>query len=343
MVDTFLPTRAIFCSDENSDYIFCWPLVAQLWRVHHKITPTLFFVGSETAFQALSREHGEVVHFEVLLNIPTSFQAQVLRLLAPAMYPDDICVISDIDLLLLKTNFFARYGLGADKTYPVNSFFSLNRYSRDVKHMSLTYQIARGSTFAEVFGVPVRDSAAIRAKLTQWGGGGSGGNNNNPSGGIPWSRDEILLTQHLQRWNRTRGVWRQITTPGLWGRNGQHLTVTRFNGCRLPTNLANIVEYEPFHPLSSTLELAEKVIRAALPEFQFPAPEVIRGWYAGIAVAHHLSRHPEKRNQVVSNNPRVRPRPRLQVKNLAAATTATRSTALSKTSRPRLSMLRRRQ
>lgn len=330
--NNFLPTRVIFCSDQNQDYIFCWPLVAQLWRVHHNTTPTLFFVSDdEKAFQALDRTHGEVILFPPLPKIPTSFQAQVLRLLAPAMYPDDICVISDIDLFLLKTNFFTRYGLAATHHAP-NSFFSLNRYSKDVPHCSLTYQIARGSTFAEVFGVATKSIDSIRVKLAQWGKPG------NSATAIPWSRDETLLTEHLKRWNRVRNnAWRQLITPGLWGRNGQHLIVTRFNGCALPSNpatLANIVEYEPFHPLSSTLALAEKIFRAALPEFQWPAAETIRGWYRGVVLPNHLSRHPEKRGATQTNA-----RPRLQVK---VNTGGKPRVILTKTSRPRLSMLRRR-
>jgi hypothetical protein len=301
------PTRVILSCDDNTDYITFWPVVSAHWKQIHKIQPTLLYIGTHA--EKLDRTWGDIIPMRPLPNVPTSFQAQMARLLGPCLFPDEVCAVADIDLFLLKPGFFKQYGLD---NIPKSCFVSLNRYPTKIPHLSMTYQVAKGSTFQDVFQCKgtIDD---IRAKLTEYAARKIVPGEVKQAGTtIPWSRDEKILTRTLEDWQRKNPQqWKRIYTPGIWG-IGAPWIVSRFDKCRLPSNLATLVELEPNHPLPAAWPLVKRIIGACNPTFVFPD---IDKMYIGTPVSAQASRHPWKRKQGDSSPSFVPPSLRHPVAN----------------------------
>lgn len=288
--------RVILSCDDNQDYVEFWPIVSAHWKQIHNIQPTLLYLGKNAS--RLDRTYGEIIEIEPLPGIPISFQAQMIRLIGPSLFPNQVCAVADIDLFLLKPNFFQQYGL--DKI-PKSCFVSLNRYPPRIPHLSMTYQVAYGSTFQTVFDCQ-GNLAGLRNKLQQYAAMQNvPGELKQPGTTIPWSRDEKILTHALGQWHRKNpGLWKNIYTPGIWG-IGAPLIITRFDYCR-PKNLQTLVELEPFHPVTASLPLVKKVLQTCNPKFVLPK---MTGIYSGIPVSAQASRHPWKRKELLNNKRRV--------------------------------------
>lgn len=272
-----IPTRVILASNTNPEYIQFWPLVARHWKFVHGLQPTLFFLGPED--RPIDKTCGDVIVVEPWPGIPTSFQAQMIRLFAPCLFPEDCCVICDIDLLLLDPTFFQ--GI---RDLPENVWISLNRYPPRIQHVSLSYQIAMGKTFREVFRC-TGTLADIRDKVKAH------------AGNLSWATDELVLTAALQKWGTVGGgtqKWKKIHTPGIWGGKAAIRSVTRFFNCWFqPAQASKLQELEPFRPLQKNLPLVRRVLQLRNPEFPFP---VLGGSYAGDPQVE-ASRHPHDRNK----------------------------------------------
>jgi hypothetical protein len=272
-----IPTRVILASNTNPEYIQFWPLVARHWKLVHGITPTLFFLGPED--RPVDKTCGDVIFVEPWPGIPTSFQAQIIRLFAPSLFSEDCCIICDIDLLLLDANFFQ--GI---RDLPENVWISLNRYPPRIPYVSLSYQIAMGKTFREVFRCS-GTLADIRDKVKTHAGGN-----------LSWITDELVLSAALQKWAGTGANqrWKKIHTPGIWGGKAAIRSVTRFFHCWFqPARVSTLQELEPFRPLYKNLPLVKRVLQLRNPEFPFP---VLEGFYAGDPQLE-ASRHPHDRNK----------------------------------------------
>jgi hypothetical protein len=271
---SIFPTRVILACDENYMYIQFWELIAWHWKHFHHIQPTLFFIGSSSA--PISRSNGDVIVFNPLPGIPTSFMAQVIRLLGPAMFPNDICIVSDIDLFLLNRDFLKSYLNGI----PQNTFVSLNRYPSKMGRLSICYQVAKGQLFADIFGCNGTRSHIIHM-IQQW-----------VNLSTEWGIDENILTQSLIRWitRDSQHKWFNIHTPHLWGEHYNNRSISRYyhNG-KYDENLLKqhyYFEFEPIRPLMSHLEYTRRILTTAIPEFYFPSSFSYLGHDTG------KSRHP---------------------------------------------------
>lgn len=270
-----LPTRVILAVDANVNYVSFWPVVARHWKQIHKIQPTLLFIGPEST--PIDKTCGDVFFIAPIAGQPSSFTAQIARLLGPALFPEDVCVVADIDLFLLDNTFFQRYGLASIAD---THFVSLNRYNNTIPHISMTYQVAKGKVFQQIFHcgntIPL-----IQRQLATYG-----------QGNIHWSKDEKLLTESLTQWSaKNPGLYHRIHTPGIWGGSS---TVSRFQNCKYtPQQLPHLVELEPFHPLQKDLNLVRHILSVRNPGFQIPdLSKVYLGHNTG------PSRHPEDKKKI---------------------------------------------
>ncbi len=101
--------RIITTTNESSTYLNFWPSVAQMWEKHLDCEVTLGFITSRKEEDALVKEmqrHGNVVLFTPIQGIHTGNQAKVSRLYLSTIYPNELCIIVDIDMYLLNGEFF---------------------------------------------------------------------------------------------------------------------------------------------------------------------------------------------------------------------------------------------
>ena len=175
--------RVILATDANPDYIEFWPIVAKAWKEIVGLKPTLALIAHDDI--EIDETLGEVLRFKPLDGIPTSFQAQVIRLFLPALFPDDGCILSDIDMIPLNTTYFTE----SVASCPEDSFvvYRDQAYTPDVPAHPMCYVAAQGSTFGEVFNISSKDDITHQLETFY-------------SYNLGWCTDELMLYDRLVAW-----------------------------------------------------------------------------------------------------------------------------------------------
>jgi len=139
--------RAIVSTNDNPMYIDFWPVVAKAWN-KMGIKPTLALVGDENV--KVDESLGDVIRIKPIEGVSTAVLAQTIRLLLPIYFEDEVSIISDIDMLPINKAYY----VDSVKDYSDDSFivYRPNPYPNQ-KLISMCYNVAKGSTFKEVFGV----------------------------------------------------------------------------------------------------------------------------------------------------------------------------------------------
>ncbi len=175
--------RVILSTDNHPNYIQFWPLVARVWKEKMGIQPTLALIGDESV--QVDTTLGDVIRFKPIPSVPTWFYAQTVRLLMPAYFPNDVCVISDIDMLPLNRDYFVNGVAGV--TNP--DAFVVFRDKAMPNRFPMCYLAARGTIFQELF--ELASVADIPATVKEWF-----------SFGMGWETDELLLHRVVTRWDK---------------------------------------------------------------------------------------------------------------------------------------------
>lgn len=176
--------RVILGCDANPLYLEFWPIVAKTWKEIVGIKPTLALIASKDVI--IDESLGDVIRFEPIPGIPTSFQAQTIRLLLPAYFENEVCIISDMDMIPLQRSYFVDSVADFDR----DSFIVYKDGAIDTnvyKEYAMCYNVALGRTFKEVFGV--RSVHEIKNKIIEWYGLKLG-----------WTTDQQVLYKALNEW-----------------------------------------------------------------------------------------------------------------------------------------------
>ena len=178
-----IPKRAIVATDKTPMYVEFWPLVSKAWNTLG-IKPTLALIGDDTV--QVDESLGDVLRFRPLPGIPTSFYAQVIRLLVPVLYPNETCILSDMDMLPISATYFSKI----TASIPDDCFVVYNdkAYKKGYRQYPICYNAAKGSVFKEIFDVSSIDD--IPSKVLEW-----------YAFGLGWTTDEIMLYGLLRQWN----------------------------------------------------------------------------------------------------------------------------------------------
>jgi hypothetical protein len=92
-------------------------------------------------------EFGEVVIFNTIQNVPTGNQAKVSRMYLATQYPNEICMLNDVDMLILNSSFLIRslVPIENDKIVAIgaNAYFGTESEGK----FPMYYTTAMGKTF----------------------------------------------------------------------------------------------------------------------------------------------------------------------------------------------------
>lgn len=165
-----IPTRVILATDSHKNYIEFWPHVAHWWQKIIGITNiTIAAIATEPLVPIAN---ADVIALPAIPGVPTGKHAQMIRLLLPVLYPDEICIIADMDMIPLSRSFFLEfprnvpddhfliyheYGQFLTETYPEE------RYDR---RYPMCYLAAQGKLFGEIFGITTL--AESTKKIKEW-------------------------------------------------------------------------------------------------------------------------------------------------------------------------------
>ncbi len=216
--------RVILSTNDNPDYIQFWPIVAPLWSAMG-IKPTLALIAEEDC--EIDATLGDVIRFAPQPGIPESLQAQVIRLFLPALFPDEGCIISDIDMLPVSRSFF----IDGAAPCPNEAFLvyrALALPDFQYRRYPMCYVAAKGEVFSSVFGVKNREE--IGQRIRDWA-----------SFGFGWDTDETLLYRYLIEWETSGGDVMRLGNAqigridrGNWPWDPDFLDLSRYVDCHCP-------------------------------------------------------------------------------------------------------------
>lgn len=191
--------RVILATNDHPYYIQFWPVVAPIWKAMH-FQPTLVLIANEDC--EIDESLGDVIRFTPLPGIAESLQAQTIRLLIPALYPDDGCIISDIDMIPISKEYFI------DRAMPIpDDVFIVYRdgaYDASEYRYPMCYVAAKGGIFGNIFGINTFEE--IGPLIQSWAELGYG-----------WNTDEFMLYAYV-RHGIARGKKVSFLGDGVAGR-----------------------------------------------------------------------------------------------------------------------------
>jgi hypothetical protein len=131
---------AITSCNDNPLYYEFWPVISKVWSEFLNIEPILIYIGDELPIGLENNKYGKIIRFSPISNIPTSSQSQFIRLWYPQLFPDDVCITTDIDMIPLSKWYFKDQisSISEDK------FIALNLEGLSY---SICYNIAKGKVF----------------------------------------------------------------------------------------------------------------------------------------------------------------------------------------------------
>lgn len=120
------------------------------------------------------------------------FASQAVRLLAPALFTDDVCLISDLDMMPLSKSYF----VDAIKDIDDDKFIIYRPNCLGKDQIPMCYNAAKGKTWSEVFGVTTMQD--MIAKLQEWDNQA----NSRYSGKSKWCMDQLLLAEYIGKYKK---------------------------------------------------------------------------------------------------------------------------------------------
>ena len=96
---------AILGSNMNPLYYDFWNIVSKVWKKKFNIIPVLGLICDEDS-DFIETEYGLIKKFKSIPNISVALQSQIIRLYLPKFFKNDICIMSDIDMMPLSIDYF---------------------------------------------------------------------------------------------------------------------------------------------------------------------------------------------------------------------------------------------
>lgn len=202
-IHTYLPDRienfnlqkCLLACDNNRDYWEFYPLIKKCWKTIVGIDTILILVADSIPTELIPYKN-DIILFSPIKGINTSFQAQCIRILYPALLKmNEGIIISDMDLIPLNRKFYIDNSIRCQ----VNSFIIY----RDCISLHGQYPIcfcaAYPSVWQNIFRIHSVDD--IKTTLVNW----YDDNNYNISdpNSYGWSTDQRKLFQTVNSWGGT--------------------------------------------------------------------------------------------------------------------------------------------
>ncbi|MBP7708093.1 hypothetical protein KA107_00270 [Candidatus Pacearchaeota archaeon] len=133
-------------SNENPFYLDFWPVVSRAWR-KMGITPVLIKITNKDTLP-YKDANGIIKEVKRSNKTPQGLQAQLARYYFTKLFPNNFCLISDIDMLPLKKDYFFNRNI----KQTANSFIVFNSdfYPQNYQRYLTCYLLAKGKIYSEI-------------------------------------------------------------------------------------------------------------------------------------------------------------------------------------------------
>lgn len=200
--------KIIFAIDDNPKYDGLWKINSEICKKVLGITPVLFHITDEDS-DFYDDEFGLIKKIKKLPEYPTGYQSQIYRMFGTKYFLDEVCIISDIDMLITNKSYIedqVKEFSEDDFVVYISDAYSSKReecvglYSEP--RVSMCYNAAKGRTFNEIINTDrsfeefISDVSLISEHVHD--------------------RDEIYLGQKIQNFhnqNKIKRLERGYTSP----------------------------------------------------------------------------------------------------------------------------------
>ncbi len=195
----------VIVSCDNSHYQYYWPIVAKVCKKIIKATPVLFLIDNEDS-DFYFDGNGLVKKVKSLPDINTGIQSLFYRMYGTKLFLNEVCLISDIDMMLLNHDYFQ----GTIKDFDENSLvvYSSDAYNKereDSKNIfstdmfAMCYVAAKGEVFEDVLDLH-GDFSDFVERLQ----------NHNLEKGVEWFGDEVYLTNRVNLFSEKYNIHKLV-------------------------------------------------------------------------------------------------------------------------------------
>ena len=174
---------ALVACNDNPHYLQFWPYVKRAWWEIVGIPCVMVYVG-HTVPDSI-KDDPAVIHFPPLDSWPTATQAQVIRLLYPALMKcDGAIVLSDMDMIPVQKDFFVNGFL----QFSEQQIVSLRGIDENEKQIYMCYVGATPKTFSDIF--HIQSVEDIQTCMKSWS---TMIQSDGQHGGKGWCTDQQIL------------------------------------------------------------------------------------------------------------------------------------------------------
>lgn len=234
----------------NHHYLQLFPLILKVWKIRFNLECYLILISKEIPNYLLKYKKN-IILFNPLENINDIFVAQVVRLLYPALFKDKTVLITDLDIIPVKKNYF----IEPIKYLHDSTFVSYtNRYYKQQMY-AICYNVAKGDTFAKMFNIKNMDD--IIERLNSWYNINYNGKKNCDG----WYTDQKKLFEYFEKYNGQKLVLndKDIGYKRLNNRGRDKEYILK----KFTDILDNIEDYSDIHcikPYSKTKNYLKKMV-----------------------------------------------------------------------------------
>jgi FkbM family methyltransferase len=191
-----MKVEKVIMSCDDSHYQDYWPVVSKVCKKQLGATPVLFKIGEkETDFYFDG--NGLVKEVKSLPQTQTSIQSLFYRIYGTKFFPNEVCLISDIDMMLLSYDYFQNTIKDFDEdsivvyssdAYDLTRNDSKGWFDSDI--FAMCYNAAKGKIFEEVLDL----SGSFSDFLDRL-------NNFKYEKTLEWFGDEVYLTKKIEQFS----------------------------------------------------------------------------------------------------------------------------------------------
>lgn len=181
--------KVIFACDDNAMYKDFWKLSATVCKAKLDVTPVLFHITNEDS-DFFEDEYGLVKKIKRVDNINTGFQSQLVRMWGCSLLPNDVCLTSDIDMLMINKDYF----ITSVEQYDNDAFviYTSDAYGGDKSRFPICYNASLGINYKNILGCENNFSDYCRRLQTFSSG---------------WSCDEQYFTNRIKMANYSKMIY----------------------------------------------------------------------------------------------------------------------------------------
>ena len=196
-------------SDLNPLYLDFFPIVRRVW-VDLMGVPLKLALVSDRLPLSLNDAADDVILFPPIRGVKTTFQAQCLRLLLPALMDNqsrgDAVLISDIDMIPMSRGYYLdSIAELADSSFVV---FRNKTPTIDPHQIAICYNAATLATWNALLG-GIAGIGAVRERLEEWARD-QNAYADGRHGGTEWFADQRILFDLVTQWKQGTGRSRVV-------------------------------------------------------------------------------------------------------------------------------------